>query len=74
MGDIKDLLGLEGPICKVIDCFRDGISGLLAPWQYKRMEKAKIEMKEKGIREYDVVLDRNSRKYSIKVVPHGNND
>lgn len=30
--------------------------------------------KEKGIREYDVVLDRNSRKYSIKVVPHGNND
>ena len=25
--------------------------------------------KAKGIREYDVVLDRNSRKYSLKVVP-----
>lgn len=46
MGDIKDLLGLEEPICKVIDCFKDGVSGLLAPWQYRRMEKAKIEMKE----------------------------
>jgi len=25
--------------------------------------------KAKGIKEYDVVLDRNSRKYSLKVVP-----
>lgn len=25
--------------------------------------------KAKGIREYDVVLDRNSRKYCLKVVP-----
>ena len=29
--------------------------------------------KAKGIREYDVVLDRNSRKYSLKVVSLGNN-
>jgi hypothetical protein len=25
--------------------------------------------KQKGIREYDVVLDKNSRRYSLKVVP-----
>lgn len=30
--------------------------------------------KAKGIREYDVVLDRNSRKYRLNVVPLGNND
>ena len=35
--------------------------------------KAHLRMiaKAKGIREYDVVLDKNSRKYSLKVVPLG---
>lgn len=44
---VKDILGLEGPICKVIDCFKDGVSSIFGPWQYKRMENAKIEMDEK---------------------------
>lgn len=37
-------------------------------------EHLRMIAKAKGIREFDVVLDRNSRKYSLKVVPLGNND
>ena len=32
-------------------------------------EHFRIIAKSKGIKEYDVVLDRNSRKYSLKVIP-----
>lgn len=42
--EVKDVLGLSEPICKLIDVFSNGISALSAPWMYKRMEKAKAQM------------------------------
>jgi hypothetical protein len=37
-------------------------------------EHLRMIAKAKGIKEYDVVLDRNSRKYNLKVIPLGKND
>lgn len=52
--EIKDILGLSDPICKLIDVFSNGISALSAPWMHKRMERAKqlmLEEKESKNRE-----------------------
>lgn len=42
MFEIKDLAGLGEPLKRVIDCLDKGISSLMSPFAYKRMEKAKM--------------------------------
>lgn len=48
-------------------CLKAIYYGPVMESRYK--EHLRTIAKAKGIREYDVVLDRNSRKYSLKVVP-----
>lgn len=42
--EVKDIIGLSDPLCKIIEALRDGVSALSAPWLYKRMERAKAQM------------------------------
>lgn len=60
MLEIKDLAGLSEPLCKVIDCFKEGVSALFAPWQYKRIESVKIEMEEKRSLSEQKLLIKNT--------------
>lgn len=45
--DVKDLLGLSEPICKLIDAVSNGVSALSAPWMYTRMENARLRIQSK---------------------------
>lgn len=40
--DIKDLAGLSEPLKRVIDCLDKGISSLMHPLVYKRVERARL--------------------------------
>ena len=44
--DIKDLAGLSEPLKRVIDCLDKGISSLMSPFVYKRMERAKMQIEK----------------------------
>ena len=46
MFEIKDLAGLGEPLKRVIDCLDKGISSLMSPFVYKRMERAKMQIEQ----------------------------
>ena len=46
MLEIKDLAGLSEPLKRVIDCLDKGISSLMSPFVYKRMERAKMQIEQ----------------------------
>lgn len=55
--EIKDILGLSDPICKLIDVFSNGVSALSAPWMYKRMERAKqLMIAEKSVQNREIAI------------------
>lgn len=55
--EIKDILGLSDPICKLIDVFSNGISALSAPWMHKRMERAKqLMLEEKEAKNREIAI------------------
>ena len=55
--EIKDILGLSDPICKLIDVFSNGISALSAPWMHKRMERAKqLMLEEKEAKNREITI------------------
>lgn len=52
--EIKDIAGLKDPILKLIDVIGNGISAISAPWMYKRLERAKLQIAEES-----ATLNRN---------------
>ena len=46
MMEIKDLIGLSEPLVRVIDCLEKGVSSLLSPFMYKRLERAKMQIEQ----------------------------
>lgn len=44
--DIKDIAGIGEPLKRVIDCLDRGVSSLLSPFMYKRMERAKMQIEQ----------------------------
>lgn len=44
--EMTELVGLSLPLARVIDCLDRGISSMLSPYVYKRLERAKMEIEQ----------------------------
>lgn len=44
--EMSDIIGLSLPIVRVIDCLDRGMSSMLSPYVYKRLERAKMEIEK----------------------------
>ena len=44
--EMTDLVGLSLPLVRVIDCLDRGISSMLSPYVFKRLERAKMEIEQ----------------------------
>lgn len=44
--EMSDLVGLSLPLVRVIDCLDRGVSSMLSPYVYKRLERAKMKIEQ----------------------------
>lgn len=53
--EITDIAGLSKPLCRVIDCLEKGISSVVSPFVYKRMERAKMLIEQERSNQNSVI-------------------
>lgn len=72
--EFKDLTGFGEPLKRVIDCLNDGVSALMAPFLFKRMERAKLEFAEEGLTKTSLITLKQSLTQDLVEAAHTSRD